>query len=151
MTIRSVFQKFCFLLILLILASSIPTSSVSADWSGEFTLTSATYSANEFGGSVRITIRLTGRRVGSKPWNAAISYTTSDGTAFAGSDYTAVTGTKTLKKATTWSLYVPITSDSLIEGNETFNVTLSNPTNGATLGALTAAVVTIVDDDAAGI
>jgi hypothetical protein len=41
---------------------------------------------------------------------------------------------------------VPIINDALVEGTETFNVTLSNPI-GVSLGATTTATVTILDND----
>jgi hypothetical protein len=46
------------------------------------------------------------------------------------------------------TINIPITNDSYVEGNETFNVALSNPT-GAALGSQASATVTILDDDTA--
>lgn len=43
-------------------------------------------------------------------------------------------------------IMIPIVNDSLVEGNETFQVTLSAPT-GATLGAQTTTTLTIIDND----
>ncbi|HEY1013113.1 MAG TPA: Calx-beta domain-containing protein, partial [Herpetosiphonaceae bacterium] len=77
----------------------------------------------------------------------SVSVRTSDGTATAGSDYTAVSTTLTFAPGqTSRTVTVPIINDTAAEGNETFNVTLSNPTGGATVGA-SASVVTIVDND----
>lgn len=102
---------------------------------------SATYTVAENGGSVTITVTRTG---GTDP--ATVQYATSNGTATAGADYTATSGTITFaagQVSTTFN--VPILDDTLVEGNETFNVTLSNPSPGATLGVNSSAVVTITD------
>lgn len=47
-------------------------------------------------------------------------------------------------------LTIPINDDSLVEGNETVNLTLTNPTGNATIGTQSAATLTIVDNDTAG-
>ncbi len=62
----------------------------------------------------------------------SVNYSTTDGTAKAGQDYTAVSGgTVTFNPGeTSKSAPVTILDDSLAEGNETFTVTLSNPVNG---------------------
>ena len=52
-----------------------------------------------------------------------------------------------LNGVTSRTITVPTKADTLLEGAETFTVTLSNPGGGATLGAPAAAVVTIVDDE----
>ncbi|GJF13669.1 hypothetical protein NGTWS1803_25400 [Mycolicibacterium cyprinidarum] len=69
------------------------------------------------------------------PSNQAVTvqYSTSNGTATGGSDYAATTGTLTfLPGETSKSIGVMVFGDSVMEGNETFMVTLSNP-NGATI------------------
>jgi Ca2+-binding RTX toxin-like protein len=43
-----------------------------------------------------------------------------------------------------------IINDNIYEGNETLNLTLSNPTGGATLGIQQTATLTIVDDEISG-
>jgi DNA-binding beta-propeller fold protein YncE len=74
----------------------------------------------------------------------SVSYATADGTATAGKDYAAETGTVTFAPGQTSRLILLATHyDSTIDGNETFSVQLSNPT-GATIGIGTA-TVTIVD------
>jgi plastocyanin len=98
------------------------------------------------------TATLTVQRVGGDDGAVSVSYATSDGTAVAGSDYVATSGTLS------WadddddpkSFQVQTIEDTAVESNETINVILSNPTGGAGLGAPSAATVTIVDDDTTG-
>ena len=67
-----------------------------------------------------------------------VDYTTSDGTADAGDDYTAKSGTLSFSAGTTSkTLSVGIEDDIENESDETFTVTLSNP-SGADLGTATA-------------
>jgi hypothetical protein len=59
-----------------------------------------------------------------------VAYATANGTATAGSDYTATSGTLTLPPGTTTgTVSVPITGDIAVEPNETFFVNLSAPVN----------------------
>ena len=75
-----------------------------------------------------------------------VNYATANGTATAGSDYTAASGTLTFQPGTTTqTINVPVIGDTASEGNETVLVNLSNPTN-ATI-ATGQGVVTIVTDD----
>jgi Ca2+-binding RTX toxin-like protein len=73
-----------------------------------------------------------------------VQYATGNNTAIAGSDYTATNGTLTFAPGvTSQDIIIPILNDSLNEAQETFNLTLSSPTN-AQLG--TAAVTTTITD-----
>ena len=75
-----------------------------------------------------------------------VAYSTSNGTATAGSDYVASSGTVTFAAGETSKMvHVDISGDTVFEGNETFAVTLSNA-SGATIADATA-VGTIVNDD----
>lgn len=77
-----------------------------------------------------------------------VRYATSNGTATAGSDYVATSGTLTFAPGqTSQTINVPIAGDLNIEPDETFSVTLSNPVN-ATIPADTGAG-TIRNDDQA--
>ena len=86
-----------------------------------------------------------------------VSYATSDGTASAGSDYTAGSGSLTLGWTHTGSLIrpwilagtitVPVTNDTVVEETETLTLTLSSPV-WATLGDAVA-TGTIEEDDVA--
>ncbi|MBL8152514.1 MAG: hypothetical protein JNN15_21575, partial [Blastocatellia bacterium] len=77
-----------------------------------------------------------------------VMFATANGTATAGSDYTATTGTLTFPANSTASqtISVPVIGDLLVEPDETFTVTLSNPTN-ATI-ATGQGTGTITNDDA---
>src|SRR5690606_34727208 len=45
------------------------------------------------------------------------------------------------------AVQIKLKNDTVSEGNETFKITLSKPTGGATLGATTVGTITILDDD----
>jgi len=91
---------------------------------------------------------------------ASVSYATSDtsslnaacsqvtGKASERCDYATSLGTLSWAagEAGTKSFNIPVINDAWVEGTETFNVTLSNPI-GVSLGAITTATVTILDDD----
>jgi uncharacterized delta-60 repeat protein len=103
----------------------------------------ASYSVDEDAGTVTVTVARSGGVNGA----ASVSYATSNGTAVAGSDYTATSGTLAwaageggLKTFT-----LSILSDTDVESTETVNLSL-NAVTGATLG-LSSAVLTINDSD----
>jgi hypothetical protein len=108
-------------------------------------LAGSTASVGESAGAISLTVSLnaaSGRSV-------AVQYATSSGSATAGSDYVGATGTLTFAAGTTTqTIVVPIGDDIAGEPNETFIVTLSNPSS-ASLGAASA-TVTILDDDLPG-
>ena len=82
----------------------------------------------------------------AQPLSVSVNYTTSDGTAVAPADYTAVSGTLTIPAgATSGSITVPVVGDLLDEANETFTVTLSSPVNG--IIAVGTGLGTITDND----
>jgi len=79
-----------------------------------------------------------------------VDYATGGGTATPGLDYTAAAGTLTIPAGTlSVQLLVTLADDAVAEGDETLQVTLSNP-SGATLGDATA-TGTIAEDDAAAV
>jgi hypothetical protein len=109
-----------------------------------FQFSAATYSFNENAGTVTITAT----RTGASAVNQTVQYATSNGTAAAGTDYTAASGTLTFGAGETSRTFtVVLLDDSVYEVNETLNLTLSNPTGGAVLGSPATAVLTIVDND----
>ena len=76
-----------------------------------------------------------------------INYATSNGTATAGIDYAAVSGTLTFTPGQTSATFqVPIINETTNEPSETVLLYLSHPTN-ALLGAQSSATLTILDDN----
>ncbi|MFT3920934.1 MAG: Calx-beta domain-containing protein [Myxococcales bacterium] len=78
----------------------------------------------------------------------SVSYATADGTAVAGADYSATSGTLLFSPGdTVHSITVPITNDADIEAVETFLLAIS-VTNGLLAGTTTRTVSgTILDND----
>ena len=63
--------------------------------------------------------------------NVSVDFQTADGTATAGADYTAASGTLTIDAGeTSGTIEVAVLDDSHDDGGETLTLTLSNPTNG---------------------
>ena len=79
--------------------------------------------------------------------NTFVDYATSDGTAVAGADYTATSGTLAILAGATGTIVtVDVAGDTEFEFDETLILTLSNPV-AAVLGAAASATGTITDDD----
>ena len=111
---------------------------------GSLQFSAAGFSVAENGASVPITVT----RTGGSAEAVAVDYASADGSATAGSDYTATAGTLSYADGvTSQSFSVAILNDTLFEGNEGFNLNLSNVTGGASLGSPATASVTITEDD----
>ncbi len=111
-------------------------------------LSAANYSVHEHVGKATVTAI----RFGDTSAQATVDYATSDGTAQNGIDYFSTNGTLIFgpgQSGQSFSFYIQ--KFSTFQSNKTVNVTLSNPVSSdtnvtATLGSLTNAVVTIVND-----
>jgi Calx-beta domain len=115
--------------------------------SGPIALTSYAYRVGEADGVVTITAHRWGGSLGGP---VTVDYATNDGTATAGSDYTATHGTLTFGPGeASKSFTVHVASDGVYEVGETFQVILANAGAGASLGSPAWATVTIADDNAA--
>ena len=92
------------------------------------------------------TIAITVNRTGDTSAAASVDYSTSNGTATDRGDYITALGRLSFAAGETAKNFVVlINEDSFVEGNETFNVNLNNP-SGAGLGAPAIATVQITDD-----
>ncbi len=111
---------------------------------GTLQFTTAAYSVAE--GDAKIRIRVT--RASGASGEATVAYATADGTALAGADYTATSGTLTWADGDAAEKHfdVPIADDAALEGDETFTVKLSGAA-GADLGSPAESTVLIASSD----
>jgi hypothetical protein len=115
---------------------------VDDDAQPDVRFSASSYSVDETAGSATITVTLSA--VSGK--TITVDYETSDGTAVAGSDYLAKTGTLTFDPGVTVRTFtVTILNDTLNEDDETVGLTLSNPSN-VSLDSPSSATLTIVQD-----
>ncbi len=106
---------------------------------------SSNYSVTE--GTQNGFAQITVNRTSNTSSTASIAFSTSNGTAIAGEDYTATSGILTFGQfESSRSFIIPITDDSVSEPNETINLTLSSSSN-AVLGQPSTAVLTISDNE----
>jgi hypothetical protein len=97
-------------------------------------------------GNSTSTLSFTVRLSKAAPLQVQVAYATADGTATAGSDYTATSGRLTFAPGeTSQTVDVPILGDTVVEPDESFSITLSAPVN-AVLARATA-TATLVNDD----
>ena len=106
--------------------------------------TKASYSVNENGASVTLTVE----RIGEPGGTASVEYATRDGTATNGEDYVAQGDVLYFNGEINMTIVIPILNDAVAERDKTFSVFLFDPDPfDAELGAVTNSVVTILDDD----
>jgi hypothetical protein len=123
--------------------------AITVNAGGTIQFSSPTY---EFTEGVGLSAFINVTRTGGSAGAASATFNTSDGTATAGQDYTAVTNFAVNfadGDAADKVIAIPVTNDALDEANETVNLTLTNVTGSATLGSPATAVLTIIDDDGA--
>ena len=105
--------------------------------------TAANIRVSERGGSITLTVS----RAGDLDGVSSVSFSTLDGSARAGIDYVATSGTLTFVAGqTSQTIDIAILDPGLYSGLKTFQLVLSSPT-GAILGANAVASSTILDDD----
>jgi uncharacterized repeat protein (TIGR01451 family) len=118
------------------------TGTIVSDEMGIFAEDVTMVEPSAAGGNVAVRVRLVA------PASSAVSvkYATADGTARAGQDYTAVSGTLTFQVGETFKdVFITLAGDTVAEPAEQFFFRLSNPTNGEIIDG--EAVVQLLDDD----
>jgi hypothetical protein len=150
------------------------SASFAADWSGVFqgqtplislsdviqvnqteeliSFQSPTYSQSETGPVATITLTRSGTNISD---TATVNYATSDGSALAGGNYTASSGTATFAAGSaTTTFTVPVTDVVPMGGDRFLNLSISSPSTGLSgivggtigvLGAPKTAILTITD------
>ena len=115
---------------------------------GNLKFSASNYSVTEGDGNATITVTRTGGDSGA----VGVTYTASNGTAIDGSDFTAVSSTLSWADGISGdqTFQVPIIDDTDVEVPERVNLTLSNPTGGASLGSPNTANLTITSEDRFG-
>ena len=110
-----------------------------------FAFDGAEFSIRENGNALALAVT----RQGSIDTSASVAWATYEGSALAHQDYASFDWSPIQFAAgeTEKTIYVPIVSDSIAEPNETFHVTLSNPSPDMVLAHPATVTVTIVDDD----
>jgi hypothetical protein len=101
------------------------------------------FSVNENAGSATINVT----RTGNTDATATVNYSSSDGTALAGQDYTATSGTLTFAPGEILKTFsVPLIDDALIEGIETVNLKLTTGSGVPVVGSQSTATLAIMDE-----
>ena len=109
---------------------------------GAFEFAATNYVVNENGSNATITVV---RTLGVSGLTT-VAYGMSNGTAVAGVNYLAVSGTLTFADGETIKTFtVPILDDHTSTSNRTINLFLANPTGGAQLATQSTAVLTIIE------
>ncbi len=107
--------------------------------------TSGSTTVGEDGGEISLYVV----RDGPTSGEVTVDFATGGGTASAGSDYVATSGTLVWDAGDTSAKVIPVTvvDDAFAESDETFSVALSEPSGSAVVGSPAVFTVTIVDDD----
>src|SRR5262249_25005281 len=129
-------------------ALSVPTTTVTIvdnDFQGgSLVFSSDSYSVVESAGFVDVTVVRTNGTTGAITFDYAVL----SGTALAGSDFVPQSGTLSMAEGqTSITISIAILDDALVEGDESFFVTISNPGGGATILGSTNATVLILDEE----
>ncbi|HLX70901.1 MAG TPA: Calx-beta domain-containing protein [Verrucomicrobiae bacterium] len=124
-----------------------PTNAIVsiADDNSGFLLGNATNSVPETTSPLGIQVL----RIGPTNGTESVSYSTHDGTAVAGTNYTTTAGTLTFNPGEAIkSILIPIIHDPAVTGTLQFTLALSNPSTGSALGYPSTNYIEVLDADA---
>ena len=111
---------------------------------GRFTFSPASYVVSENSGAVPVTVVRTNGSTGV----VSVQYRTEPDSALPGVRYATTNGVLTFASGeVSKTLLVQILNTTVVEGDQTFNVVLSNPLGGASILSATNAPVTVLDDE----
>jgi hypothetical protein len=123
-------------------ASAVLTISGSTGLASQLHFSVANTQAPRNAGTAVVTVVRSGGLSGA----VTVHYATSDGSALAGADYSASSGTLTFGAgASTQTITIPIINNPQSHGSKTVNISLDGPTGGAVLNAPSSALLTIID------
>ena len=120
-------------------------SEITRDVPGKLEFSASQFTLNEDGTPV---VAVSVNRLEGNGGEVSATLSLSNGTATA-ADYDNTDITVTFQDGeTSQTVAIPLTDDTTFEATETVNLSLSNPTGGATLGERTTSVLNIIDNDA---
>ncbi len=129
-------------------SASVSIAGDAAGAVGSLQLATASYTVVQSAGTLSVFVD----RGGGSSGAVSVAYATANGTAAAGTDYTAASGTLNWANgdATPKTIDVAISNTAAYTGSKLFDVTLSSPGGGATLGSPSSASVSIAGSGGTG-
>ena len=125
---------------------SVATVTITDNDATTFQFSSPSYTVENSSGSAVLTVNLS--RVSNPNGTFSVDYSTANMSAVAGRDYSAQSGRLTFSAGeTSKTISIPLTPQPVGQPARQFRVTLSNPSPGAQLGAISSTVVTILNRD----
>jgi hypothetical protein len=128
-------------------AATVSIAGMATATEGSLQLGAATYSVAQSVGSLTVSVNRSGGASGA----ISVGYATSNGSAVAGTDFTAASGTLSWADgdASAKTFAVPISNAAPFADSKSFSVALTNAGSGASVGTPASASVTITGDKAA--
>ncbi|HEX3397399.1 MAG TPA: cellulase family glycosylhydrolase [Steroidobacteraceae bacterium] len=124
-----------------------PPPSTPPPVAGILAFSASSYSIAQNAGNLTVTVGRSGGSSGA----VTIGYATTDGSAKAGTDYTAASGmlSWTANDAAAKTFSIPVSNATAFTGTKNFSISLASPSGGATAGSPNSATATIAGDGVA--